>query len=77
MGVTLPAGAIHRTWLLELCIYDIVVISYYASNIPNQFVSLTIMSHLLPEFLYILEYFGITSSLLTNPVIILSTPCFI
>jgi hypothetical protein len=52
MGVTLPAGAIHRTWLLELCIYDIVIIPCYAYNIPNQFVSLTIMSHLLPKFLY-------------------------
>jgi hypothetical protein len=52
MGVILPTGAIHRTWLLELCIYDIVIIPYYTYNIPNQFVSLTIMSRLLPKFLY-------------------------
>jgi hypothetical protein len=52
MGATLPARAMHRTWLLELCIYEIVIIPCYAYNISNQFVSLTIMSHLLPKFLY-------------------------
>ena len=52
MGVTLLAGEIYKTWLLEFCTHDIVIIPCYAYNIPTRFVSLTIMSHLLPKFLY-------------------------